>query len=244
MQSRRAVAAVSVILLAAGVVAADTKIVKATHTDGFQMMGQQQPAKDEESVTWLGNGRLQVNQDGSSFIVRPDQKKMYIVNHGDKTYFELDLPIDISKMLPPGMAEQMMQMMKFDATVTPTQETKKVGPWTARRYDVSMKSAMMQMTSQVWSTTDLKLDFDAFKSMSEQIMLMQPGMADLVAEMGKIDGIQVASEGTMTMMGANVKMSERTVSVDEATPPPGTYEVPAGYAKQAFDFMKMQQIGK
>jgi hypothetical protein len=244
MQSRRVMFALLAVALVAGFAAADTKLVQQHHTDAFTMMKQQQPAKDEQSTVWIGDGRLRSDQGKSSFIVRTDLKKMFMVNHEAKEYYAIDLPVDMKKLLPPGMADQMMQMMKMDAKVTPSEETKKIGEWTARRYDVAINSQMMQMKMQVWATKDLKLDYASFNTLFENIQLLSPGMDAMVQEMRKIDGYQVASETTMTMMGNNVKSTETTLSVEDGTAPAGTYEPPSGYAEKPFDLMKMQQTKK
>jgi hypothetical protein len=247
MQMRRVLFCLLVTVLVTSGAFADTKVVQKTHTDGFSMMGQQQPAKDEENVMWLGDGRLRVDQTESSIIIRSDLKKMWVVQHSDKKYFELDLPIDASKLLPPEMAgqmQQMMSMMQFTATVTPSEETKTVGQWKARRYDVTMSSAMVQMKMQVWATKEVSLDSAAFNTLYEQTKLLQLGMDQVVQEMRKIDGFQVASDGVMTMMKTEVKTSSRVVSIEDATAPANTYEPPAGYAKEQFDLFKMQKMGK
>lgn len=242
MQRFRVLSLVVIVAAVATLAAADTKVVKASHTDAFSMMGKTQPAQDEQNTIWLGDGRMRMDQGDSSFIVRADENKMYIVEHDDKKYFVLDLPIDPDKLLPPEMAKQMMQMMKFEATVTPSDETKKVGEWTARRYDVTMNSAMSQMKMVVWATKDIAFDYSGFNSLFEQTKLLAPGMQDVVDEMRKIDGFQVESTTTMSMMGSDMKMSERTLSVEEGTPPAGTYDPPAGYKAEPFDFLKMQQM--
>jgi len=244
MSFRRPLLVVLAVVLAAGFASADTKIVKKTHTDAFAIMGQQQPAKDEQSVSWIGDKRLRVDNGDASFIVRPDQNAMYLVNHAEKSYNVIDLPVDISKLLPPGMGDQMMQMMKFQVTVTPSAETRKVGSWNARRYDLTMNSAMMQMNSVVWTTKDVSFDLDSFNALAEEMVRMQPGMADTIGEMRKMEGFQVLTEATMMVMGSEVKSREETLSIDEMSAPAGTYEVPAGYTKQEFDFMKMQQMNK
>jgi hypothetical protein len=240
----RVLLAILAVALVAGIAAADTKIVQQHHTDAFTMMNKQQPAKDEQNTIWIGDGRLRSDQAKSSFIVRADLKKMYMVNNEAKEYYTIDLPLDMKKLMPPGMADQMAQMMKMDAKVTPTEETKKIGEWTARRFDVAISSAMMQMKMQVWASKDLKLDYGKFNTLFENIQLLSPGMDAMVQEMRKIDGYQVASETTMTMMGNNVKMTETTLSVEDGAAPAGTYDPPAGYAEKPFDFMKMQQMKK
>lgn len=225
----------------AGWLSADTKIVAKDHTDAFTVMGKQQPARDNESVTWIGKDSMRVEHGSKVIIVRLDQKKMFIVDPAESSYTVLDLPLDMSQYMPPEMAKQMMAMMKFTATVTPTDETREIHGWKARRYNVTMSSPMMHNEMTVWATKDIHVDLSAYKDMAAQLQLMQPGMADVVKEMMKIDGVQVLSEGTTKMMGAEVGNRHEVVSVSEATPPAGSYEPPAGFKAKKFDFMEMMK---
>lgn len=232
------------VLLSAGFAGADYKVVQQHHQDGFSMMGQDQPAKDEEHVTWIGDGKLRMDQGASSTIVELDPGKMVIIDHGDKTYTSLDLPIDLESLLPPGMGEQMMAMMKFDVTVTPSEETKKIGEWTAKRYDLEMTSAMMTMRSVLWASTETPIDAKKYLELFSEVMSLQPGMESMMESMRRIDGYVVSREDSMSMkfMGeTTVGSSNLVVSIDEVDPPTGTYTPPADYAREDFDFMAMMQ---
>jgi hypothetical protein len=54
----------------------------------------------------------------------------------------------------------------------------------------------------------------------------------MMKEMEKIKGVVVLQEGTMSMMGTDVKSSQELLEVDEKSAPAGTYEPPSGYKKQ------------
>ena len=244
MSSRRSIVALLVVLLAAGFVSADIKVVKMTHRDGFSIMGQDQPAADQEEVTWIGADRLRSNQGDTSAIVRLDTKKLIIINHADQTFNAIDLPLDISKFLPPQMADQMLAMMTLDVTVTPTDERQKIGDWQARRYDMKMTSQMMTIDATLWATTAIDLDQETYRRMVAEILRLQPGAANMAEEMAKIEGLVVAQESmmSMTMVGdTKVSSSEKVTSVEEKDPPPGNYDPPEGYTEKPFDFMKMMQ---
>lgn len=232
------------VLCAAGLAAADYKIVQKHHQDGFSMMGQAQPSTDEEHVTWVGEKKLRMDQGSTSTIVSLPANKMFIINHDDKTYNEVALPVDLSTLLPPGMAEQMMEMMKFEVTVTPSDETKKVGEWTAKRYDLKMKSAMMGMESVLWASTGTPINYSDHFDLYSQVMSLQPGMESMMEEMRKIEGYVVAQEATMSMtfMGeATIGSSDQVLSIEKVDPPAGAYGPPAAYALEELDYMKMMQ---
>lgn len=241
MVVRKTLAALFVILLSAGIAAADIRVVKNTHQDGFSIMGQTQPAEDREQTTWIGADRMSMDQGNGVTVVRLDLMKLYLIDHGSETYQVLDLPVDLSALVPPEM-QPMLAMMQFAVTVTPTDEYKQVGEWNARRYDMTMASQMFSMNSTMWVTEVEGYDPQAFNSMYVHLNSLQPGMADAVKEMSKIGGLVVEQAGVMTMMGTEVGTSEQAISIDQMDAPPGTYDPPAGYTEKPFDFMaRMQQ---
>ena len=240
MLVRKTLAVLFVVLLSAGLAVADIKVVKQTHQDGFTIMGQTQPPEDRQQTTWIGKNMMYMDQGDSATIVRVDTMKLYVVDHTTKTYHVLDLPVDLSTLVPPEM-QPMLAMMKFEVTVTPTDEHKQVGEWNARRYDMSMTSQMFSMKSTMWVTKVAGYDPEAFNSMYVHLNSLQPGMADAVKEMSKIEGLVVEQQGVMTMMGTEVATSEKTISIDNIDAPAGTYDPPEGYTEKPFDFMERMQ---
>lgn len=231
-------------LMTVGVAAADIKVVTQHHQDAFSMMGQSQPATDEEHTTWIGDGRMRMDQGSTSFIVSLADNKVVLVNHDNQSYSEIDLPIDLESLMPPGMGEQMKAMMNFDVTVTPTDETKTVGGWEARRYDMSLSSAMVNMEQVLWAAKDTPVDVSAYVELYGNVVSLQPGMESMMSEMKKIDGFVVSQESTakMPMMGdAAIGSKDAVTSIEEVEAPAGTYEPPAGYARKDFNFMEMMQ---
>jgi hypothetical protein len=244
MRVRIFTALVVICLIAALPVQADHFIKQKKHTDAYTIMGQAQPASDEETVMWIGKDRMAMGYPQSNFIVRLDQKKLYMINHKDKTYSVMDLPIDFSKLIPEemkGQMEQMMAAMQMKAKVTPTDEKKKIKDWNCRRYDVEVTSQMMQMKMSIWATKDISLDYKAFMEMSSSMAGLQMGMDQVMEEMKKIDGFQVLQETTMTMMGTTVNSREELVSLEEKDPPAGVYDPPKDYTLKELSFPEMMQ---
>jgi hypothetical protein len=226
-------------LLASWVLNADVYIKSVVHTDAFEMMGQKQPAKDEVSEQWLGDNKM-VNISGDRcMIVNMGKKIMYIVNHKDKTYVEATLPLDMAKLLPKDQA-QMLNMMKMTVKVTPNGQTKKVGQWNCAGYDVDMSMMMMQMKMVVWATTDVPFDWKIFSDLYSNISKLQFMDDNSIKEFMKIKGHQIASEMTMNMMGANMKINSQVTEISKKAAPADIYSVPAGYKKN--DTLSMQEL--
>ena len=97
-----------------------------------------------------------------------------------------------------------------------------------------MKMGMMGTTSdfEIWATEDVKIDYELYRNLAFSIMGQTPGIEDMMKEMEKIKGIVVLQEGTMSMMGTDVKSTQELLEVSDKSAPAGTYEVPSGYKKQ------------
>ena len=229
---------------------ADVYIKQKVHTDAFEMMGQKTPAKDETTEQWIGKNKFAQISGQQNLIIDLDKKKLFMVLHGSKSYIETDLPLDMSKLLPP-QAVQMMNMMKIDAKVNSTGETKKIGDWTCSGYDVAMNiTGMMPITMnfKMWASTDVPFDWKAFsEKMYPEVIKASMGRMmgigeEIINEFKKIKGFQIATEMSMNMMGAQMKVTMEVVEISNKPAPADAYLPPAGYAKKTqLNPMDMQQ---
>lgn len=224
---------------------ADTKMVMKSHTDAYQVMGQQQPAQDTDVTFWVGDGRAARSDGDTTIILRPDDKKVFVVNHQNETYSVLDLPVDMLAMLPEANRQQMEPMMKameMTASVQPTDERKEINGWSARLYDVGLTNQMgMKISSKVWASTDVGVDLATFRDMSRAMASLQPGFGAAADKLLEIEGVPVLMESDVQMMGSQFSSREELVSASTENPPAGTYEVPDGYTEQQFNPMGQGQ---
>jgi hypothetical protein len=217
---------------------ADIFITKTKHTDEAVVMGQLQPAKDEQGITWMTNDKMRDDTGDISNITRFDLNKIYIINNKDKTYSEIDLPVDFDKIFP-AEAKQWIQMMQVMATVTDTGETQKIKDWDCKKYLAEISISIMGMTTpmtiEMWTSKDLGIDMAIYKKFHDETLLLNPMLKNIMEEMQKIDGYPVLTKTSMTMMGVETKFQEQVLSVEIKDPPPGTYNLPQGYTKTAFN---------
>ncbi|MBD3413298.1 MAG: hypothetical protein GF421_02570 [Candidatus Aminicenantes bacterium] len=228
-------------------VQADIYIKQKNHTDEVNIMGQIQPAKDEIFVTWMGKdkARLDYSED-TSIIVRPDKKMMYTIDHAKMTYFEMPfnetsdiLTASISGADLSGeekaQAQKMMkgfaQMMTPEVSVTETGETQKIKNWKCKKYIMTMKMMGTTSTSEIWATTDIKINYELFTTLRLSMMPKTPGLDMMLEEMKKIKGLAVLSTETTAMMGTQVQSTQELLEASEKSAPARTYEVPEGYKK-------------
>jgi hypothetical protein len=227
---------------------ADVYIQQKNHTDGFSVMGQSQPPKDDFFVTWMGSDRARMDHgEDTSIIIRLDKKVMYLVNHAESSYTEMAIEgkNDILSTALAGsdlseeeqaQAKQMMQgfskMMKSSVSVTETGESRNIKGWNCKKYTMTMNMMGMISTSEIWATEDIKIDYELYRNLAYSLMGQMSGMEDMMKEMNKIKGIVVQQESSMSMMGSDVKSTQELVEVSNKSAPAGTYTIPEGYTKK------------
>ena len=228
-------ALLSALALSAG---ADTLLTIKSHADGFQLMGEAQPAKDTDVKVWVGATAVRRDEGDTSTILRLDRKKVYLVDHDGKTYSEVDLPVNLQKLAPAGgesAVAQLAKNMELNAQVTPGSETRKVGAWNARRVDVAIRSAMgMTIDTTMWVSKDLDV-YRPLNQMASTLASLQPGAAGWARQLEQIDGFPVLQESNVSVVGTHFKTREELVSVATQEAPAGLYEPPAGYTARPFN---------
>jgi hypothetical protein len=239
------------VFVSSGTAGADIYLKYKQHTDGFQMMGQTQPAKDVIQETWIAEDMTRTDDAGKSIIMRLDQKRIYFVDHQQKKY--TDMPLEFEKMADHAMkddedmsaedkqqAKQFMQgmmkgMSQMQVTVTETKETKKIGKWNCTKYIQKLTTVMGPSDTEIWATRDIRVDTDLLNKMQAASMTMMPGMEDsmtqVATEMKKIKGVAVLSVSTMAMMNTSVKTTRELLDYTEKKVPPDFFEPPKDYRK-------------
>jgi hypothetical protein len=228
-------------------VQADVYIKQQNHTDGFSMMGQTQPAKDDLFVTWMAKDKARMDHgEDTTIIIRMDKKMMYMINHAEMKYAEMAIggteDIFSSAISGSGLssedqaqAKKMMEgfskMMKPKVSVTATGETQKINNWNCKKYDMEMSMMGTTSKTEIWASEDIKIDYSLYRNLTFSVMGQMPGIEDMMKEMEKIKGIVVQSTGTTSMMGTDVKSTQELLEVSDKSAPAGTYEVPSGYKK-------------
>lgn len=218
------------------------------HSDAYQMMGQNQPARDFIKTVWMGQDRVRHDLESTSMIVRLDAKVMYMLDHAKKSYREVPLDpekafgiIPEAKNMPEeqrkklkGMMQEMAQMR---VSVVATSENKKISGWNCTKYMETMHMVTGPAESEVWATEDLKMDHDLFANVAAAMAILQPGgkeaAREITEEMKKIKGVPVLTVTTADMMGAKVKSTEELIEFKEENAPAGIYEIPPGYTRKS-----------
>jgi hypothetical protein len=222
---RRATAAL-LLLLAATPALADTLLTVRSSIAGLKIA----PSQAEPIRIWIGGekgDRLRRDEGDTSYILRLDRGKLYVVNHSEKTYSEIAVPIDAQKIgAPPEM--------RVKAQVVATEETRKIGSWNVRKYKVDITSpAGLHLDTTVWASPEIA-SHQALTRLAASIAAIQPGSADWALKLGQIEGFPVLQEAEVTMGTSHFKTREELVGIETRDAPAGTYDPPAGYTAQPY----------
>jgi len=231
-----------VLSIFAGGTFADLYLVQKTHTDAYSIAGTTVPEKNDQSITWSSSDKIAVNSDkDTSTILRLDKKAMYIIYKKNKKYSEINLD-ELQKTIDAAKTEvsnagtaagvpDMAAMMKFSAIVTPTGETKSINKWNSTKYQVVTVMPMTMASTDLWASTDIKIDYSNYVKLKNFAAAAMPGFGDMMKEYQKINGFPVLSETTTKVMGNEIKSTEELVEVTEKAAPAGIYDIPAGFKK-------------
>jgi hypothetical protein len=221
----RPLAFVLLFLLAALPAAADTLLTVRSTVEGLKLdQAQQGPVR-----IWIdGRGdKVRRDEGDTSYVLRLDRGKLYVINHADKTFSELALPIDPGKIPAPEAAQ-------VKAQVTPAGETKKIGSWNASKYKVDISSpAGVHLDTILWASKDVA-SYPALGRLAVSIAALQPGSADWARKLAGIEGFPVLQEVDVTMGANRFKTRDELVSVETRDAPAGSWDPPAGYTAQPF----------
>lgn len=218
------------LLLVGKSVEADVFMKHKHHMDGMNVGGHAQPPRDSVRTEWVAKDKMRMDDGDTSTIVRLDRRVLYMIHHSDKTYSEM--PLDGGRMA--AMQEAMGK--GFSVTVTPTDETRKIGQWNCRKYLREANMGRMPVKSEVWATEQLELPSELFTTFAAlQLGPQQSGQKNLQMleqEMRKIKGMPVLTVTTSTMMqGMTARSSMELLEMKQEKAPANLFELPEGYAK-------------
>ena len=229
---------VSVFLLPLSV-NADHVVKKTKQTTETVMNGSNQKSSNDDGTTWISKNKMRQNDGGAtSIIIRLDKNKVFILNHVDKTYSEMDLPLKLEENLTPE-AKQITQVMEISSSVTETQETRVIKGWKSQKFSadisISIMGMDMPMTMEIWASKETGINLKTFRKFYAVLLSMNPFTKDLVEEFKKIEGYPVLTKISMQVKGVETKSQEEVITVEENRAPRGTYDIPSDYTRVAYN---------
>lgn len=217
---------------------ADSLLTVRTHVDAFEILGKKEAARDGEIRIWVGEAGARRDDGTSSAVLRPDRRKLYLIDHEDKTYNALDLPVDLARLTPAPqrpLLDQLIAATRVNVALAETAETRKLGSYDARRFNVSVSGPNGKIFDSTFWVSSGVPGFEAANRVAASLAALSPGSADWAAKLERLPGFPVLQETTLELEGTKVKSKEELVSVETKNPPAGSYEIPQGYQLLPYD---------
>jgi hypothetical protein len=201
----------SPLLLTSSLAGADTRVRSEERTQ--MKRGERETDQTTRAVLWFGDDRAARILPQGRLISRLDRGEAYLVDDTKKTYTVIKMEDKTPPMEVP--------------TVKRTGETRRIGDWSAERYDLDFEVPPGETGHAVlWMSTDVKVNLDVYRAYARSVArAMGMGWIQAIAD---LEGYPVLQETTM----GPVRVTTRLVSMAEEDPPPGLYEPPADYTRQ------------
>jgi hypothetical protein len=218
---------------------ADHVVKKTKQTTETVMNGSNRKSSTDNGTTWISKNKLRQDDGGTtSIIIRLDKNKVFILNHADNTYSEINLPVKLEESLTPE-AKQIIQVMEISSSVTEIQETKVIKGWKSQKFSadisISMMGMDMPMTMEIWTSKETGINLKTFRKFYAVLLSMNPFTKDLVEEFQKIEGYPVLTKISMRIKGVETESLEEVITVEESKTPKGIYDLPSAYTRVAYN---------
>ncbi|MBN1481826.1 hypothetical protein EH223_05745 [candidate division KSB1 bacterium] len=235
----------SILVLLPHIAHSDIYMKQKQHIDAISAMGQNQPAQDLIVEIWITKTKMMTSNEKQKTVVDLEKQVVTFADHEKKTV--TTMPLDFTQMVKNQEKEMsaedqaafqqfMGKMMDIKVSVKPTSEKKKIGKWECQKYIQTIEMAMGTMTSEIWATTDIKIDEQLYAKFNAALMAQMPGLSQnvnkIMEETQKIKGVHVLSKQTNEMMGQSFSSSTELIDFKEAAAPAGVFAMPSGYKSQ------------
>lgn len=217
----------------------DHVIKKTKQTTETVMNGSNEKSSVENGTTWISKNKMRQDEgNATSVIIRLDKNKVFILNHTEKTYSEMDLPINLEENLTQE-AKQIINVMKISSLVKETKDTQVIRGWKSQKFkadiSISMLGMEMPMTMEIWASRDTGINLKTFRKFYAVLLSINPFTKDLMEDFQKIEGYPVLTNISMRVKGVETKSQEEVVMIEEKKAPRGTYELPSEYTRTSYN---------
>ena len=196
--------------------------------------------KIDTATFWIGSDRLRMEGKKGAVLLRLDKNVINMIDNEKKSYQEIPMSAlagasDKSADKNPASA-MMGNLFKMEITVSPTQETKKIGTWNCARFNETIKMMGATTEAELWTTEDVKVSQEIFKKFYSSMFLKNPSTKDMAAklmkEYEKIKGFIVFSKSVTKVAGKDILTTLEIVNVKDGVAPANSYDVPANFKQK------------
>ena len=146
-------------------------------------------AVDRVIETWIGNKKTAYISNSRIIIVDLNKNLMFFINKNEKTYVEIPLPFELAEVVTKQIVQDL-QFLAFSGTVKATKESKTIGRWRCRRYNI-IGSGPYGREIKAWVHSTPPFDMDTYNKMNINVLKLHNYDDNFIKEMQKIKGIEI-----------------------------------------------------
>ncbi len=251
MHNRNSILLITVVLLVSLIVpataTAETRLTVVSSRPKVTIGAVVMPAAVDTSIVWIGDSLARIDKpDGSIFIYEQKSQTAFKLLPKFEMYQKTNFAAADTPDSIPAEQSLMAGLSKLvtdtSTHVEATADTSTVNGYHCRKYIVNETKAgliTVYKRSEVWATTDIGVNFELYKIITNIAELISAESLDGVKDLLQVNGVTVLRTGTITPAPdpdsiapvINIAGGDRTelVKVEKLPAPAGLYEVPAGY---------------
>lgn len=226
----------AVLLLLSVSADADTYVKIKEHRDEYYHHGTVDPAEDDVTELWIGDGRMAMIDGDRHVIIDREKGKLFVIEFTDTAYVETALPFTLADLVPEEFIPRLA-MFPTVGEVKDLGETKKIDGRECSAYQLN-SWVMYQGTKfneterKVWATRDIPFDGQMASEYIGLLCKFSNFGEDLLEQVMAIDGFELLSEGVRYAEGQAINSSRKVVEMEEKDPPHDVYTVTNDYRKK------------
>lgn len=184
-----------------------------------------------------GKSRGRLDDGGTSYVLRADLGKLWLLFHNDKTYWEFDTPVRLEAEVPEAsrsVLEKSEGMSAAAVEVSATGEVETIRSWQARKWRVAVEQPLMGIHRdlEIWLETDL--DPAVYRELRRGVAAFNVLDRGWLGEVFALEGIVVEYEEKSEARTWSQVVTQRLLSLREEEPGDDFYSVPRGYERKEF----------
>jgi hypothetical protein len=184
-------------------------------------------------------GRARIDDKSHSYILRADLGKFWLLSHRSRTFTELSVPIRLERYLSAEERETAKLNVEMGAPivdVTPTAESKKIGLWQAKLWQISVMQPELEIVRdfELWLSPEFPGAAEVYLELRQIISQLDFAGRAWREQISALDGLPVMSVSKehfppCEVLGVVTLMANRQVDLAGED-----YEIPSDYTEAAY----------
>lgn len=214
---------------------ADLLLVSAQKAANVDENGDESNVREAESQTWIGADRSRYDEgDARTILYRGDLGQLFLVDHRDRTYSELPLPVRIEDYLTPRQRDALAaatELSKPQVELESGTKEQVFRDWKVRERTVVVVAPGMDQRIEIRQlvTSDLEIDLEPYQELFLNFWELDIGHRLWIQHLLDPGGYPAYQEKTFFLPSHTLRQTTELRSVREVEPEPELYTVPAEY---------------